>query len=173
MKNRFLFGKDVFVHERAYLAGEVVLGDGANVWPGASIRGDLAAVYIGRNSNIQDNATVHVGYNVPVSVGDFVTVGHNAVVHGCKVGNHVMIGMGAVILDGAEIGDGAIIGAGALIPQNRKIPAGSIVVGNPYRILRAASEKDAESVKKNAECYVLLAREYEGENRAEILRKER
>lgn len=171
MKNRFLLGRDVFVHERAYLSGEIVLGDGANVWPGASIRGDLAPVSVGKNTNIQDNVTVHVGWNRPVFIGDGVTVGHNAVVHGCTVGNGVMIGMGAVILDGAEIGDGCVIGAGALIPQNKRIPAGSVVVGNPYRILRAAGAADAESVKKNAECYVLLAREYAGENRAELLKK--
>ena len=101
-------------------AGDVTLGDGANIWCGVCIRGDLAPVVIGRNSNVQDNATIHVGYGVPAILGDNVTVGHNAVVHGATVGNGVLIGMGSVILDGAKIGDGCIIGAATLIPEARR-----------------------------------------------------
>lgn len=153
-------GKGAFIHERAYVAGDVVLGEKANIWCGACIRGDFAPVSIGRNSNVQDNATVHVGYGVPAIIGDDVTIGHNAVVHGCTVGNGVLIGMGAVILDGAKIGDGCIVGAATLIPQNKAIPAGSVVYGNPFRIVRAATEEEKKGVMLNAQAYVKLAERY-------------
>ena len=133
-------GKNVFIHERAYVTGDVTLGDNANVWCGASIRGDLAPVIIGRNTSVQDNVTIHVGSGTPAVLGDDVSVGHNAVVHGCTVGNNVIVGMGSVILDGAKIGDNCIIGAATLITKNKEIPAGSMVYGNPYRIVRRLSE---------------------------------
>lgn len=162
-------GTGVFIHKRAYVAGNVKLGDCANVWCGACIRGDIAPVVIGKNSNVQDNATVHVGYGKPAVIGDNVTVGHNAVVHGCTVGSNVLIGMGAVILDGAKIGDGCIIGAATLIPQNKEIPAGSVVYGNPYRIARRASEEDRKGVLANAQAYIRLAEAYaEAEGASEI-----
>lgn len=155
-------GENVFIHSRAYVAGDVALGDGANIWCGACIRGDIAPVRIGRNTNVQDNATVHVGYNRPAVLGDGVTVGHNAVVHGCTVGNNVLIGMGAVILDGAKIGDDCIIGAATLIPQNKEIPAGSVLYGNPYRVVRPVTEEEKRGNAANAEAYVRLAAVYAG-----------
>lgn len=157
-------GKNTFVHRRAYVAGDVTLGDGANIWCGACIRGDLAPVVIGRNSNVQDNATIHVGYGVPAILGDNVTVGHNAVVHGAMVGNGVLIGMGSVILDGAKIGDGCIIGAATLIPGGKEIPPGSVVFGNPYRIVRQATEADRQGVLQNAAAYLRLAEAFAAEN---------
>lgn len=165
-------GKNVFIHERAYVAGDVTLGDNANVWCGACIRGDIAPVSIGKNTNVQDNATIHVGHNEPAILGDGVTVGHNAVVHGCTVGNGVLIGMGAVILDGARIGDGCLIGAATLIPQNKQIPAGSLVYGNPYRVVRTLTEQERQGIAANAQAYVALAAGYAAENRAaEIVSK--
>ena len=153
-------GKNVFIHERAYVAGDVTLGDNANVWCGACIRGDIAPVSIGKNTNVQDNATIHVGHNAPAILGDGVTVGHNAVVHGCTVGNGVLIGMGAVILDGAKIGDDCIIGAATLIPQNKEIPAGSVVYGNPFRIVRSVTEEEKEGIRANAQAYIRLSAAY-------------
>ena len=153
-------GQNVFIHARAYVAGDVSLGDNANVWCGACIRGDIAPVYIGKNTNVQDNATVHVGYHKPAVLGDNVTVGHNAVVHGCTVGDNVLIGMGAVILDGAKIGDDCIIGAATLIPQNKEIPAGSVVYGNPFRIVRSVREEEKRGNAMYAEVYVRLAGAY-------------
>lgn len=162
-------GKNVFVHERAYLAGDVTLGEGANIWCGACIRGDFAPVRIGKGTNVQDNATVHVGYGVPAVIGEGVTVGHNAVVHGCTVGNNVLVGMGAVILDGAKIGDDCIIGAATLIPQNKEIPAGSVVYGNPFRIVRPITEKEREGNRLNAQAYEMLAQKYrEAEKTAKL-----
>ena len=156
-------GKKVFIHKAAYVAGDVTLGDGANIWCGACIRGDIAPVVIGRNTNVQDNATVHVGYGAPAVLGDNVTVGHNAVVHGCTVGSNVIVGMGSILLDGAKIGDNCIIGAGTLIPGRKEIPAGSLVFGNPYRIVRALSEQEKAEIAKNAEEYVRLAAAFAAE----------
>ena len=161
--NKIERGEGSFIHKRAYIAGDVTLGEGANVWCGACIRGDIAPVKIGRNTNVQDNATVHVGWQRPAVLGDNVTIGHNAVVHGCTVGNNVLIGMGAILLDGSEIGDGCIIGAGTLIPQNKKIPAGSVVYGNPSKIARTATEDDLKGVLLNAQAYLKLAKAYEEE----------
>ena len=150
-------GKNVFIHERAYVAGDVTLGDNANVWCGACIRGDIAPVTIGKNTSVQDNVTIHVGYGVPAVLGDYVTVGHNAVVHGAMVGDGTLIGMGAVILDGAKIGAGCIIGAATLIPGGKEIPDGSVVFGNPFRIVRQATEAERQGNLQNAAAYLRLA----------------
>ena len=150
-------GKNTFIHGRAYVAGDVTLGDGANIWCGACIRGDLAPVRIGKNTNVQDNVTIHVGYGVPAVLGDHVTVGHNAVVHGAMVGDGTLIGMGAVILDGAKIGAGCIIGAATLIPGGKEIPDGSVVFGNPFRIVRQATEAERQGNLQNAAAYLRLA----------------
>ncbi|HIY45249.1 MAG TPA: gamma carbonic anhydrase family protein [Candidatus Borkfalkia excrementipullorum] len=152
--------KNVFIHERAYVAGDVTLLEGANIWCGACVRGDIAPVVIGKNTNVQDNATIHVGYNSPAVLGDNVTVGHNAVVHGCTVGNNVLVGMGSVILDGAKIGDNVLIGAATLIPQRKEIPAGSLVFGNPFRIVRQLTEEEIAGITRNAEEYLRLAESY-------------
>ena len=152
--------KNVFIHERAYVAGDVTLWEGANIWCGACVRGDIAPVVIGKNTNVQDNATIHVGYGLPAVLGDNVTVGHNAVVHGCTVGNNVLIGMGSVILDGAKIGDNVLIGAATLIPQRKEIPAGSLVFGNPFRIVRQLTEEEIAGITRNAEEYLRLAESY-------------
>ena len=149
-----------FVHSRAYIAGDVTLGEGANIWCGACVRGDIAPVVIGRNTNVQDNATIHVGYGVPTVLGDNVTVGHNAVVHGCTVGSNVIVGMGSILLDGAKIGDNCIIGAGTLIPGRKEIPAGSVVYGNPFRIVRSVREEEKRGNAMYAEVYVRLAGAY-------------
>lgn len=156
-------GRKVFVHNRAYVAGDVTLEDGANIWCGACIRGDIAPVKIGKNSNVQDNATVHVGYKQPAVIGENVSVGHNAVVHGCTIGNDVIVGMGSVIMDGTKIGDGCIIGAGTVIPGGKVIPEGSVVFGNPYKIVRQATEEDKRFIRLNAKEYRLLAETFAGE----------
>ena len=149
-----------FVHQRAYVAGDVTLGEGANIWCGACIRGDIAPVIIGKNTNVQDNATVHVGYGAPAVLGEGVTVGHNAVVHGCTVGDNVLIGMGAIVMDGAQIGRDCIIGAGALVPQRKVIPEGSLVLGSPCRVVRALTGEEKEGIALNAREYLRLAQAY-------------
>ena len=157
-----------FVHSRAYIAGDVTLGEGANIWCGACIRGDFAPVVIGKNTNVQDNATIHVGYGVPAILGDNVTVGHNAVVHGCTVGSNVIVGMGSILLDGAKIGDNCIIGAGTLIPGRKEIPAGSLVMGVPGKAVRPVRAEQAAAIAANEEEYRELARQHAAaQNKAE------
>ena len=156
-------GKNVFLAENACVIGDVELKDGANIWYGAVLRGDENAIVIGENSNIQDNATVHVAKKYPVVLGKGVTVGHNAIVHGCTVGDDTMIGMGACILNGAKIGKGCLIGAGALVKEGQEIPDGSLVVGVPGKVVRTLSEEAKEKIRANAILYTTLAGEYKEE----------
>ena len=151
---------NAFVAENAVIIGRVVLAEQVNVWYGAVIRGDENRIEIGTGSNVQDNATLHVGHTFPLTVGKNVTIGHNAVVHGCTVGDDTLIGMGAVVLNGAVIGKGCIIGAGALIKENEVIPDYSLCVGVPAKVIRTLDEKAAEGIRKNAEIYRSLARDY-------------
>jgi len=124
-----------FVAQNATLAGDVVLGAGSSVWYGAVVRGDTGPVRIGRNSNIQDNAVLHTGPGLGVTVGDNVSIGHSAVVHGCTVGDGALIGMHATVMNGAVIGKGAVVGAGALVPQNA---ASATITLTPRRFCRKA-----------------------------------
>ena len=158
-----------YVDETATVTANVTLAKDTSVWPGASLRGDEDAIFVGEGSNIQDCAVLHTDIGKPCRVGRGVTVGHNAVVHGCTVGNNVLIGMGAVIQDGASVGDNCIVGAGTLIPPRKAIPAGSVVFGSPYRLVRTASEADLAAVRANAAAYLRLAEEYAEENAAENL----
>lgn len=155
--------EDAFLAENAVLIGDVTLEKGANIWYGAVLRGDENSIVIGENSNVQDNATVHVAKSNPVVLGKNVTVGHNAIVHGCTVGDGTMIGMGACVLNGAVIGKGCLIGAGALIKEGAVIPDGSLCVGVPAKIVRELDEAGKEKILANAAMYVSLAKEYQEE----------
>ena len=146
-----------------FVAGNVTFGEGVTLFHGASLRGDWSTISIGKNSNVQDNATVHSDSNIPTVVGECVTIGHNAIVHSANVGDNCLIGMGAILLNGCVIGKNSIIGAGTLIGQNKVIPEGSMVVGNPYRILKECSEADIENITKNALKYVELGKKYQQE----------
>ncbi|MFA4661661.1 gamma carbonic anhydrase family protein [Pyrococcus kukulkanii] len=149
-----------FVDENAVVIGDVVLEEKTSVWPSAVLRGDIEQIYIGKYSNVQDNVSIHTSHGLPTEIGEYVTIGHNAVVHGAKVGNCVIIGMGAVILDGAKIGDHVIIGAGALVPPNKEIPDYSLVIGIPGKVVRQLTEEEIEWTKKNAEIYMELAEKH-------------
>ncbi len=131
--------KKAFVHEKAFVHGDVEIADNSSVWPGAVIRADEGSIRIGRNSSIQDNCVLH-GHSL--TIGDSVTVGHAAVLHGCKIGSNVLIGMGAIILDNAEIGDWCIIAAGSVVREGQKIPAGSLAAGVPAKVKRSLTEED-------------------------------
>ncbi len=150
------------VHALAYVSGNVVLGEGSSVFPGASVRGDMAAITLGKCSNVQDNATLHTTEGIELVVGDYVTVGHNAVLHSARVGDNTIIGMGAIVLDGAVVGKNCIIGAGCVIAPGKHVPDGSIAVGNPFRILRELRDSDIAANRKNAEEYVMLSRRFAG-----------
>ena len=157
--------KGVSIHEDTFIAGSAdILGDvkideGSSIWFGAVIRGDINYIRIGKSSNIQDNATLHIDAKNPIHIGDYTTIGHNAVVHGCIIGDNCLIGMGSIVLNGATIGDNCIIGAGAVVTENSVIPLNSLVIGIPGKIIRQISEEEIEKIKDNAIGYEKLWRE--------------
>ena len=148
-----------YIAEGAVVKGQVTMADGASVWYNATVRGDSEPIEIGRNSNIQDNAVVHVDLSHSVIIGDNVTIGHSAIVHGCTIGDNTLIGMGAIVLNGARIGKNCIIGAGALVTQGTDIPDGSLAVGSPAKVVRALTADEIEENHRNAMHYVEIARE--------------
>jgi len=148
-----------YIAPSAVVTGNVTLGEDCSVWHGAVLRGDSDAITIGRRTNIQDNAVVHVSHGHPVVLGEGVIVGHGAIVHGCRIGDNSLVGMGAIVLDGAVVGRDCIVGAGALVPQGKTIPDGSVVVGTPARVVRQMTPEDVAANRRNAEGYVRLARE--------------
>ena len=155
-----LIDRSVFVADGAKIIGNVEMGKNSSIWFNAVIRADSAEVKIGANSNVQDNAVIHTSEGFDVSIGDNVTIGHGAIVHGCTIKSNVMIGMGAIILNGAVIEENSIIGAGTLVTQGKVIPAGSLAFGNPVKIVRRLTDKEIESIKDNANSYVNEAKEY-------------
>src|SRR5580693_7797994 len=147
-------GKGVFIAKTATVIGDVRLGAHSSVWYGAVLRGDINRIVVGHHSNIQDNAVLHLADDYPCIVGNWVTVGHGAIVHACKVGDEVLVGMGAVILDGAVIGKQSIIGAKALVTGDTKIPPGSLVLVAPAKVVRALTKEECAGLKWWAEKYV-------------------
>jgi carbonic anhydrase/acetyltransferase-like protein (isoleucine patch superfamily) len=147
-------GKGVYIVRGAVVLGDVKLGDYSSVWYNAVLRGDINRIVVGHHTNIQDNAVLHLADEFPCVVGNFVTVGHSAVVHACRVGDEVLVGMGAIILDGAIIGKQSIIGAKALVTQGMKIPPGSLVLGAPAKVVRRLTRKERLGIKYWAEKYV-------------------
>ncbi len=147
-------GAGVYIAKSAAVMGDVRIGDYASVWYNATVRGDINYIEIGRGTNIQDNAVLHLADEYPCIVGDFVTVGHSAIIHACTIGNEVLVGMGAIVLDGAEIGDQCLIGAKALVTQKTKIPPGSLVLGAPARVMRQLKPEERAGLKTWAEKYV-------------------
>ncbi len=142
--------KNSFVAENAAVIGDVNIGEGTSIWYNAVLRGDIENITIGKYSNVQDNCTVHTETNIPTKLGDYTVVGHNAVVHGCTIGDNCLIGMGAIILNNAKIGDNCIIGAGSLVTEGKEIPPNSLVIGVPGKVVRQVTEEEIEAVKANA-----------------------
>lgn len=153
-------GKEVFVAPTATAIGDITLGDECSVWFGAVLRGDGDSITIGDRSNIQDNAVVHVDPGDPVVIGTDCIIGHKAIIHGARLGDHVLIGMNAVVLNNARIGDYCLIGANSLVTANMEIPEGSLVLGNPAKVVKQLSEEQKEKIRKNAEVYVALSKHY-------------
>jgi carbonic anhydrase/acetyltransferase-like protein (isoleucine patch superfamily) len=149
-----------YIAENATIIGRVNLKRNVNIWPGAVIRGDDSYITIGENTNIQDNCIIHINIDEPTIIGDFVTVGHGAIVHACTIGENVLVGMGAIILDGAEIGENVIIAAGSLVPPGKKIPPNSLVMGSPAKITRELTQEDIVKIRDSALYYVELAKDY-------------
>ena len=145
-----------YVDPSAQVIGEVEIGEGSSVWPLALVRGDQSSVRIGRNTNVQDQCVCHVEPGMPLVIGDNVTLGHRAVVHGCTIKDNVRIGIGAIVLTGAVVEEWAQVAAGALVPPGRVVPAGTLVMGAPAKPVRQMNQDELEDMRRNAiEYYVL------------------
>jgi len=155
-----VFGKEVYVAEGAKIIGDVSVGDEATVWFNAVLRGDLAPIRIGARTNIQDGAIGHVNANQPLILEEEVSVGHGAIVHGCRIGKGTLIGMGAIVLSGAEIGEYALVGAGSIVTENKKIPPYTLSLGSPAKVVRELTEDDLQRMRKTMESYVVKGKEY-------------
>lgn len=159
-------GKIPSIHSSCYIAenvsiiGNVKIEEMANVWFGAVIRGDMNSITIGKNTNIQDNCVFHVERNSPLVIGDDVTVGHGAILHGCTIGNSSLIGMGSIVLNNAVIGKQTLVGAGSLIPEGKKIPDGVLCMGSPVKIIRELTDEEKLKLTESAAKYVSLSNKY-------------
>lgn len=150
------------IHPTAYVIGEVEIGEYSSLWHYVVVRGDNDYIRIGKETNVQENSTIHTDPGFPVEIGDRVTIGHNAVIHGAKIGSNVIIGMGAIVLNGAKIGSYSIIGAGAVVTQGTEIPEGSLALGVPARVVRRLNENDIKMIEENSEEYLRHVRRYFG-----------
>jgi len=149
-----------FVAAGARIVGGVTLARGASVWYNAVLRADGDTITVGANSNLQDNVSVHVDAGRPVVIGENVSVGHNAVIHGCTIGDGSLVGMGAVVLNGARIGSGCLIAGGAVVLEGSEIPDGSLVAGVPGKVRRELTEEERAGLLENAEHYLAHVREH-------------
>ncbi|MDK1474525.1 gamma carbonic anhydrase family protein [Streptomyces sp. 549] len=149
---------DAFAAPTSVVTGDVTLAAGSSIWYHTVLRADCGPITVGARSNIQDNCTVHVDPGFPVTVGDHVSVGHNAVLHGCTVEDGVLVGMGATVLNGAVIGTGSLVAAQALVPQGMRVPPGSLVAGVPAKVRRELADEERAHLRLNADMYVELAR---------------
>ncbi|GCE14334.1 gamma carbonic anhydrase family protein [Tengunoibacter tsumagoiensis] len=152
--------ENVFIAPGAMVIGNVTLHEGVSVWYNAVLRADSAPIVVGQKSNIQDNCTLHVDDDAPLTIGEWCTIGHNAVVHGATLGDYVLIGMNATVLSHAQIGSYAVIGAGALVAEHKQVPECMLALGSPARPLRHLSEDDRNNLAKSAMHYFELASEY-------------
>lgn len=149
-----------YVFETATVLGHVHLAEYSSIWPGAVLRGDNDPITVGRGSNIQDGSVLHTDIGEPVVIGENVTVGHQAMLHGCTIGDGTLIGMQAVILNGARIGRNCLIGAGALIGEGKQIPDNSVVIGRPGKVLRNVTEADIAAIQDGNRIYQQRAAQY-------------
>lgn len=151
---------DVFIAPGAMVIGDVTLQEGVSVWFNAVVRGDSAAIVVGLRSNIQDNCTLHVDADAPLTIGADCTIGHNAVVHGATLADRILIGMNAVVLSHAQIGSDTVIGGGALVAEHKRIPEGVLAVGMPARVIRELTDDERMGLKLSAAHYAELGGEY-------------
>lgn len=152
--------ESVFIAEGAKLIGDVQIGEKSSVWFNAVLRGDLAPIVIGHSCNIQDGTVGHVNTNQPLIVEDEVSVGHSAIIHGCRLGRGTLIGMGAIVLNGANIGEYALIGAGSIVTENNIIPPYTLSLGSPAKVVRELTEDDLLRMRRTMEGYVTKGVEY-------------
>lgn len=155
-----LIDKTCYISESVDIIGEVVIEKNANIWFGTRLRGDMNRIYIGENTNIQENSIVHVDFKCKTNIGKNVTIGHGAIIHGCTISENVLVGMGSIILNGAKISRNTIIGAGSLIPQGKEFEEGVLILGSPAKIIRKLTDEEIESIQKSANNYVELSKKY-------------
>lgn len=158
MKSQPMVDDSVLQAEGCIITGNTRLEKDSSVWYNAVLRGDEEEIVVGEGSNIQDNCVVHCSEHNPVHIGKYVTVGHGAIIHGCTIGDETLIGMGAIILDGVKIGNNCMVGAGTLVTHNKKIPDGSLVFGNPGKIMRKLTEAEVEEIRVSAYEYIERAK---------------
>jgi len=146
--------KSLFIAWNAEIAGDVKLEAETSIWFSAVLRGDIAAIRVGKGTNVQDSAVLHVDFDVPTLVGEYVTIGHGAIIHGCTIHDRCIIGMGAIILSGAEIPSDCVVGAGALVSGSRSYAEGSLIIGSPARAIRKLTAVEVEKIILSAESYI-------------------
>lgn len=151
---------DVFIAPGAMVIGNVTIGEGASIWYNAVVRGDSAPIVIGRRTNVQDNCTLHVDADAPLTIGEECTIGHNAVVHGATLGDRVLVGMSAVILSHSEIGSNTIVGACALVNEHKQIPEEVLALGIPAKVIRPLKEAELKHLEESAEGYRQRAQDH-------------
>jgi carbonic anhydrase/acetyltransferase-like protein (isoleucine patch superfamily) len=155
-----VIGSGVWIAPDAHVIGEVVLGDNVGVWFGTVIRGDTSLITVGNGTNVQDGTMLHSDYGVPLTIGEDCTVGHHAILHGCTVGNRVLVGMGATVLNQAVIGDECVIGANALVTEGKVFEAGSLIVGSPARAMKTLDADKRAFLKASADHYIANAHRF-------------
>ncbi|QIV95324.1 carbonic anhydrase/acetyltransferase-like protein (isoleucine patch superfamily) [Allofrancisella inopinata] len=162
--------ESAYIDESAAVIGDVVIKADASIWPQVSVRGDLLKITIGKCSNVQDCSTLHTteypkdsGKGYDLKIGDYVTIGHGVVLHGCHIGNNSLIGMGAIVLDGAIVGENVLVGAGSLVPPGKQLESGHMYLGSPVKKIRQLSEKEKQDIIENAKHYVTIKNRYKAE----------
>jgi carbonic anhydrase/acetyltransferase-like protein (isoleucine patch superfamily) len=153
--------KSVKLFKGSHVIGDVTIGEKSSIWYNAVIRGDTGSIIIGKNSNIQDNSVIHCSDTLTTTIGDYVSVGHGAIIHGCEIGENVIIGMNATILNEARIGNNSIVGAGSVVTEKKEFPDRSLVLGTPAKVIRELTDEKIEKLKLNALSYVELANEHQ------------
>lgn len=160
-------GDRVYIDESAVVIGNVTLADDVSIWPGAVVRGDVERIHIGAGSNVQDGAVLHVSHagdyspeGHALTIGEGVTIGHRAVVHGCRIGKYCLIGIGAIVMDGAELDDYVMLGAGALVPPGKKLAGGHVYIGSPAKMARPLSDEEKAFLEYSYQHYIRLKNKY-------------
>lgn len=153
--------QNVFIAPDSWITGDVTIGEDVSIFFGSVLRGDINKIVVGKGTNIQEHSMLHTSHGLgDCVVGEYVTVGHRAIVHGCTIGNHCIIGMGATILDGAEIGEFSIVGANSLVTMHKKFPPKSMIMGSPAKVVREITEADIKGIEESAKHYIETGREY-------------
>ena len=157
---------DAYVSPRASVIGDVDIAEDASIWEFAVLRADMNYIRIGKGTSIQDNVTVHTTFTNPTIIGEYVTAGHNCVIHACEIGDRTVVGMGSIVLDGAKVGKDCVIGAGSVVPNGTVIPDGSLVLGIPGKVVKEVSQNMKDSFMMGAELYVELGKKHAMRDRA-------